>query len=107
MTDNLSALPEGKYKTIVVDPPWKYGKWGKGSRESCLQKRFNHRDYPLPFKGLDTEEIRALPIRSVMDTDCDVYLWTTQRYLPTSFGILNSWGLKYCQTLTWCKTKGG
>ena len=25
------VLPLGGYRTIVADPPWKYGKWGKAS----------------------------------------------------------------------------
>ncbi len=25
-----------KYKTIVIDPPWKYGKWGKASKPNFV-----------------------------------------------------------------------
>jgi len=27
-----------KYKTIVIDPPWKYGKWGKASKPNYEEK---------------------------------------------------------------------
>ena len=25
------VIPHGGYRTIVADPPWRYGKWGKAS----------------------------------------------------------------------------
>jgi len=29
-------IPDDGFKTIVVDPPWPYGKWGKGSAKCAL-----------------------------------------------------------------------
>ena len=103
----LCEFGSGKYKTIVADPPWKYGKWGKGSKESRFKKQFNWKDTPLPYNYMSIEEIKALPINYLANENCELYLWVTQKYLPTSFGILEHWGFKYCQTLTWCKKPMG
>lgn len=56
---------------------------------------------------MTTEEIKALPVAKLAAEDCDLYLWTTQKYLPDAFGVLAAWGFRYCQTLTWCKTPRG
>lgn len=101
---------KGKYKTIVVDPPWKYGSWGKasnrGSRAGTFREDINI-SKPLPYPSLSVEDIKALPIASLSDDDCECYLWVTSKYLPVGFEILKAWGFKYCQTLVWCKTPRG
>lgn len=92
-----------RYSTIVVDPPWKYGKWGKANPLS----RPNGREYDLPYNWMSIDEIKALPVGSLANDNCELYLWTTQKYLPETFEVIKSWGFKYCQTLTWCKTPRG
>ena len=99
-----------KYKTIVIDPPWKYGKWGRASEKAFLVSGINeetNNEIPLPYNWMGIEEIKALPVGSLADKDCELYLWTTQKYLPDAFEVLKAWGFKYCQTLTWCKTPRG
>lgn len=97
-----------KYKTIVIDPPWKYGAWGKGSKK-CYFAPFkgNRAPIPMPYETMTVAEIMALPVSELMDQDCEVYLWVTQKYLPDAFEILKAWGLIYCQTLVWCKMPMG
>jgi len=53
------------------------------------------------------EEISSLPIRNIADNNCELYLWTTQKYLPCVFEVMKRWGFKYCQTLIWCKMPRG
>jgi len=96
-----------KYKTIVADPPWPYGKWGKGSDKCVMAGKPQNKDEPLPYPSMTVDEIKALPVSEMADNDCDLYLWTTQKYLPHAFGVMAAWGFKYCQTLTWCKTPMG
>jgi N6-adenosine-specific RNA methylase IME4 len=95
------------YHTIVADPPWQYGKWGKCSVKGLFWGRPANVDTPLPYPTMTVPEIRALPVSSLADTDCDLYLWTTQHYLPDAFTVLDAWGFRYCQTLTWCKAPRG
>lgn len=94
-----------KYRTIVADPPWKYGIWGKAS----IPRSKTHipKDEPMPYKTMSVEEIKALNVVDLADENCDLYLWTTQKYLPDAYEVLKVWGFKYCQTLTWCKTPMG
>ena len=100
-----------KYKTIVTDPPWKYGKWGGASDTEQARKKFPNgqweKDFDLPYQYMSIEQIKAIPMRDLADENCELYLWTTQKYLPESFNVLKAWGFKYCQTLVWCKTPRG
>jgi N6-adenosine-specific RNA methylase IME4 len=91
-----------KYKTIVADPPWKYGKWGTASdRPNQIHAR------PLPYPSMSLDEIAALPIPDLADDDCELYVWTTQKYLEHTFPLIRGWGFKVCETLTWCKEPRG
>lgn len=105
-----STLTDKKYKTILVDLPWKYGAWGSGSNKVLKKSPHSHLAHtvhPLPYPVLSISEIRSLQIKQLADVSCELYLWTTQKYLPYSFQIIEHWGFKYCQTLTWCKTPRG
>jgi N6-adenosine-specific RNA methylase IME4 len=62
---------------------------------------------PMPYQQMKVAEIMALPVGQLAADDCDLYLWATQKYLPDAFGVLEAWGFRYCQTLTWCKTPRG
>ena len=98
------VIPDGGYSTIVVDPPWQYGKWGKAS----IAPRGSHyepRDSAMPYETMTINEIAAMRIDAIAAANCDLYLWTTQKYLPDAFEIMKGWGFKYCQTLTWCKNQ--
>jgi len=96
-----------KYNTIVIDPPWKYGKWGAASEKAQMVNTYIAPPKEMDYSTMTVAEIKALPIKSLCDDNCEVYLWTTQRYLPDAFAVLSAWGLKYCQTLTWCKKPMG
>jgi len=100
-------MKDKKYKTILADPPWKYGSWGKGSDKCLFKDKPQNKEQPMPYPTMSIEEIKDLDVESLADKDCELYLWTTQKYLPQSFEVLESWGFKYCQTLTWCKNPMG
>lgn len=99
---------EGRYATIVADPPWRYGAWGRASVPppgSAYEP--SNAATPMPYLTMTVDQICALDVGAHAAENCDLYLWTTQRYLPDSFKVLNAWGFRYCQVLTWCKTPRG
>jgi len=91
-----------RYKTIVADPPWKYGSWAKPTNRTG-----HDAPKPMPYETMSLQEIAALPVAALAADNCDLYLWITQKYLPDGFDVLNAWGFKYCQTLAWCKAPRG
>ena len=87
------------YKTIVADPPWKYEQGGPTTGFAPLR--------PPPYSMMPASEIACLPVEDLADDDAHLYLWTTNRYLRQAFSIVEMWGFKHSQTLTWCKPAQG
>jgi len=92
------SFPEGKYRAIVIDPPWEIDKIAR-------EERLNQYDFGYPPMTLD--EIRFLPVPNLAaEGGCHIYLWTTHKHLPDALAILDSWGAKYQCLLTWVKNVG-
>jgi N6-adenosine-specific RNA methylase IME4 len=65
-----------------------------GSKYSIVNINPPHYDY---------KELKALvlPLRK----DAIVWLWSSNRFLPSAFALIQFWGLQYRTMLTWVKTK--
>lgn len=93
-----------KYRTIVADPPWPIGdfpEWASGKGGSRIS---------TPYSTMTLDEIAGLPVEGLadhLDGDAHLYLWTTTRFLETSFRVARSWGFEYSATLVWCKATIG
>jgi len=95
---NVEELPNAKFATILVDPPWDWGDEG-----DCDQLGRARPQYAtLPFA-----ELLRLPVRTLADQDCHLYVWITNRSLPKGFALIESWGFRYVTCLTWCKPTFG
>ncbi len=101
-----------KYNVIYADPPWeqkagtnipKYtvenGKqiWPKGS----------NRTQPLPYETMSINEICNLPVSSITADNSVLFMWITNKYLPSAFSVIEAWGFKYSTTIVWCKNMMG
>lgn len=96
--DLASALTDGsRYKTIVIDPPWPMTK----IKRACRPNQCGW-DYPT----MSLKEIAAFPLADLMEDECHVYLWTTQKFVPAAFDVLDHWGLDYLFTMVWHKPGG-
>jgi len=86
---------EGVYDVIVIDPPWPMQKIERDVAPN--QVGF---DYPV----MTEIEISNYPPPAAKDAH--IFLWTTSKFLPMAFRLLDKWDLKYILCMTWCK-KGG
>lgn len=91
------SFPDGKYRLIVVDPPWPIQKIKNKQRPN--QKEM---DYPL----MSVEDIAALPVGPIADDDSWCFLWTTQKYLWRAKSVLHGWEFTHKLTMVWEKTYG-
>ena len=89
--------PTVPYATAVLDPPWPLTKF-----ERKVRPRQRGFDYPT----MSLAEIAELPVPELLAPKSLVFLWTTQKYLPPSFSLLQNWGLTYRFTMTWHKPGG-
>jgi len=97
--DNIAAkevkATEGVFDVIVIDPPWPMQKIDRDVTPTQVEF-----EYPT----MTIEKISAQPIPCA--DDCHVWLWTTQRFLPQAFVILEAWGLTYVCAFVWHKPGG-
>lgn len=87
---------DSRYKTIYADPPWYEAGGGK-------IKRGADRHYDL----MKTKDIIALPIASLAEENCHLYLWTTNNFLPDALAVMKAWGFTYKTIITWNKDRIG
>lgn len=94
--DEAPVVPEGKFATFVVDPPWRYGNTStRGAAE-------NHYD------TMSIEELCDLDVvRERAADQAHLYLWTTAGHLPDAFAVLAAWGFEYKTYLVWVKPQMG
>ncbi len=86
------------YRTIVADPPWPYPNAKRLQPGRDLTRR------ALPYEVMSVAEIVEIPVRKMVENDAALFLWTTSRFLPASFDVIEAWGFDYRQTLVWHKT---
>jgi ParB family chromosome partitioning protein len=91
-------LPDGKFRTIIIDPPWE---------SQMVQKEVRPNQTEFPYPMMTIEEIEALPIPDLaMQEGCHIYLWVTHKRLPDGLKLFEKWGVKYQCPLTWVKPVG-
>ena len=84
----------GKYQIIYADPPWAY-----------RQKQINFQSYDKGkkyvnsvedhYKTMTNEDIKALAVSDLSDTDCLLFLWATSPNLDIAIETGVAWGFKY------------
>lgn len=92
----------GPYDVIVVDPPWPYD----------TQASYDVTGWrgATPYPEMTLEQIAAdgdAEIVGKAAPDCILWLWTTHRFMRHSFPLLDRWGFRDVQILTWVKSSLG
>jgi len=94
MTKEVKAV-QGVYDVIIIDPPWPMEKI---ERDVALNQ------VALDYPTMTKEEIVNLSIPTA--DNCHIWLWTTHKYLPFAFELLEAWEMKYVCTFVWHKPGG-
>lgn len=92
---DLPPMPTGKYKVIVIDPPWPM---------KTIERDVRPRQTDTGYSPMSLQQIAGLNIP--YGDDCHVWLWTTHKFLPFAFKLLKDWDLKYVCTFVWHKPGG-
>ena len=83
-----------KYKIIYADPPWSYSDKMTGHGQGA----------ETHYKTMNNKDISNLPIGTLADKDCVLFLWATSPLLPEAFETIKAWGFKY-KTVAFCWNK--
>lgn len=92
----LTDIPQGHYRTILADPPWKFlTRSAKGLGKSPDKH----------YKTMTIDEIKALPVRDVCAPDAVLLMWIIDTHAELAFDVIRAWGFKYKTVgLYWAKT---
>ena len=86
---------EGKFKTILLDPPWDY-------KNLNLQSKNDTDGGIIPdYKPMSLSEIGNIHPELVADKDCHLYLWTTNNFIYEALKLIEFWGFSYKTLITW------
>lgn len=88
-------LPEGKFRVLYADPPWKYN--------DELIEGYGAAEHHYPTMTVD--ELCALPIADLAPSDAVLFLWATSPLLDDAFAIVSAWGFEYKTSFVWDKVK--
>ena len=91
---DLIPFPNKKYNIIYADPAWKY--WMGGNKRSAIQH----------YNCMSIDDIYNLPINTISDNDCILFIWVIDPMLPEAMEVIKRWGFKYkTVAFTWVKKK--
>jgi N6-adenosine-specific RNA methylase IME4 len=91
---------EGPFGTVVIDPPWPVQKIDRDVRLN--QDAF---DYPTMTEA-EIETFWKAEVASRLEDDCHLFMWTTQKFLPTTFDLIERLSFRYVLTMVWHKPGG-
>jgi N6-adenosine-specific RNA methylase IME4 len=92
----MSLIPrDGKFRTLVIDPPWDYERLSLAGRASPGYATMSH------------EQLLALNVPQWAEDNCHLYLWTTNNFMTRAVDLMARWGFQHKTVLTWVKPRWG
>lgn len=91
-----SLVPvEGKYRTLVIDPPWDYEGLSLAGQAAPDYATMTH------------EQLMELDVPAWAEDNCHLYLWATNNFLTRAGELMAQWGFQHKTVLTWVKPRLG
>lgn len=97
--ENVAAVEAkelaGEYDVIVIDPPWPMEK---------IERDVTPNQVAFEYPTMSENELAEMKMPAA--SDCHMWLWTTHKFLPMAFRLLDKWGFKYVCVFVWHKPGG-
>ncbi len=88
---------EGRFSTILADPPWQFqNRTGKVAPE--------HRRL-LRYPTMELQEIMDLPVGNFASAQSHLYLWIPNALLMEGLRVMKAWGFTYKANIVWFKVR--
>ncbi len=95
--DDLLEKVEGRYATILADPPWQFqNRTGKVAPE--------HRRL-LRYPTMELQEIMDMPIGRMAAARSHLYLWVPNALMMEGLQVMKAWGFTYKSNIVWFKVR--
>jgi N6-adenosine-specific RNA methylase IME4 len=85
----------GKFRALVIDPPWDYEWLSVAGRAKPGYATMSH------------EQLLALDVAAWAEENSHLYLWTTNNFMTRAVELMARWGFAHKTVLTWVKPKIG
>lgn len=83
------------YKTILADPPWRYGNWTNKKNGAAASA----------METMSLADMLFLPVEDWADPEgCHLFMWATFPKLPEAMALIEGWGFTYVTGFPWVKT---
>jgi N6-adenosine-specific RNA methylase IME4 len=95
------ALPNKRYDIIYADPPWDYNGKMQFDRTSTTKEKLDLTrkifisSATFKYPTLKLDELKKLPIHSIMKDDCLLFMWATSPHLENAIKLGIAWGFQY------------
>ena len=76
-----------KYNIILADCPWEYKDSGGKKNARGMAKSF--------YDTMPIEKIKSLPIDTIADENCFLFLWATEPLMDECIDVIKAWGFNY------------
>lgn len=83
----FADLPQGHFKAIYADPPWRFETWGSQDNASTHVERH--------YSTMTRNELLALPVADLAADDCVLFMWATWPTLAQALPLIDAWGFTY------------
>lgn len=94
----MIPFPAKKYEIIYADPAWSYN-------DKLAARSMHHQAAEAHYSVMSLADIKALPVASIADDNCILFMWVTMPLLVEGLAVIESWGFKYkTNAFTWIKT---
>lgn len=97
----FGGLQLGTYGAILADPPWAFRIYSGNDTTP-------HRTEAEPYTVMSLNEIATLPVSSLSDRDCALFLWVVDPLLDAGIEVGKAWGFTYkTRAFEWDKGRIG
>ncbi len=95
VTRKVEEFPNGKFRVLYADPPWKYG-------DELVE---SYGPAGLHYPTMTLTELCTLPIQPLAEDNAVLFLWATSPMLPEALQLVKAWGFEYKASFIWDKVK--
>lgn len=94
-----NPFPEGKYRILYADPPWKYS--------DELLEGYGAAEHHYPTMSIaelcSLADASGRTVKDVATDDAALFLWVTAPLLDECWPVINAWGFDYKTCFVWDK----
>lgn len=84
-----------RFRAILADPPWSFETWQQPYAVAARAE--------MPYIPMTLDRIKALPVSSVAEKNCILFMWATWPKLAEAVPVVDAWGFTYRTGLPWVK----